>query len=506
MSIVIIGTGFSGLAMAIKLKSAGIQDFTLLERGNDVGGTWRDNTYPGCACDVQSHVYSFSFEPNPSWGRMFATQPEILAYLRKCADKYGIRSHIRFNENVTEARFDEAAAEWVVKTARGNIHRAKVLVSGAGALSNPAYPKLPGIERFQGKAFHSAEWDHSYELEGKRVAVIGTGASAIQFVPQVASKVAHLDLYQRTPPWVVPKPDRPISNLEKSVFRWLPAAQKLMRGALYSMLESRVLAFAVNPNIMKLGERLARSHIEKQIKDPELRRKVTPDYRLGCKRVLLSDDYYPALALPQVDVITDAVREVREHSIVTADGVERPVDAIIYGTGFRVQEFVPHGLFLGRGGQDLADTFAKGPEAYKGTAIAGFPNLFMLLGPNTGLGHNSVVYMVESQVTYVLDAIRRMRDDGIATLEVSRGAQAEYNKALQDKLGRAVWQSGCKSWYLDESGKNTALWPGFTFKFRHDTAHFDPEAYVVEREGTSSSLPSIENASRPSAETKREVA
>lgn len=504
MSIVIIGSGFSGIGMAIQLKKAGIHDFVILERGDEVGGAWRDNTYPGCACDVQSHVYSFSFEPNPAWARMFAPQPEILAYLKHCVDKYGVRPHIRFHQNVTRARFDEPSAEWIVETMSGDTYRARVLIAGTGALCNPSFPVLPGIERFAGRAFHSAEWDHSYPLEGKRVAVVGTGASAIQFVPQIAPRVGQLHLYQRTPPWILPKPDREIPAWEHEVYRRVPLAQKLVRGAIYSRLEGRVLAFAVRPKLMQAAGRLALAHIESQIESPELRRKVTPDYTMGCKRVLLSNDYYPSLALRHVDVVTDGIREVREHGVVTADGKYREADAIIYGTGFRVQEVVPRGMFFGRGGVDMADSWTQGPEAYKGTSVSGFPNLFMLLGPNTGLGHNSMVYMIESQVAYVLSAVQKMRAGGWSSVDVTRGAQTVYNRGLQAKLGKAVWQSGCKSWYLDANGKNTALWPGFTFRFRKQTARFDEDAYVVER-GSVAARPEAVGAAAESRRTREEA-
>ena len=332
---VIVGTGFAGLGMAIKLKQSGERDFLVLEKAGEVGGTWRDNHYPGCACDVQSHLYSFSFEPNPGWSRMFSPQPEIWAYLRQCAAKHGLYPHIRFQAELSEARWDEEARLWRLKTGDGQRLAARVLVSGTGGLSRPAYPTgIKGLGTFAGKTFHSQDWDHGYDLRGKRVAVIGTGASAIQFVPQIQKQVARLDLYQRTPPWIVPKPDRPISDGERRLFRRLPLAQKLYRTAIYWMLEARVLGFAINPKLMKLIQRIALAHIHRQVKDPALRAKLTPDYVIGCKRVLISNDYYPALAQPNVEVVTDGIREVRAHGIVGADGVERKIDAIIFGTGF----------------------------------------------------------------------------------------------------------------------------------------------------------------------------
>ena len=480
LSVLIVGTGFSGLGMGIKLKEAGIESFTILERANDVGGTWRDNNYPGCACDVQSHLYSFSFEPNPNWTRMFARQPEIKAYLQHCARKYALLPHIRFDSEVVRAEYDEAAAMWTVTTRKGELHRANVLVSGMGGLSTPAYPTLKGLENFKGKTFHSADWDHGYDLAGKRVAVIGTGASAIQFVPKVAEKVARLDLYQRTPVWIIPKPDRAISAAERALFRRFPKLQLALRNSIYWMLETRVLGFVINPRLMKLVEREARGHIRRQIADPALRAKVTPDYTIGCKRILISDDFYPAISRANVDVITEGIREVRANSIVAADGSEREVDAIIFGTGFKAQDPMPRGAVFGRGGKDIVEVWKDGAEAYKGTTQAGFPNFYMLMGPNTGLGHNSMVYMIESQIQYVMDALKTMRRERLRSLEVRADVQARYNVGLQEKLGKAVWQSGCRSWYINEAGKNTTLWPGFTFKYREQVRRIDLVDYRQE--------------------------
>lgn len=482
--IAILGSGFSGLGMAIRLKQRGEEDFVVFEKEAGVGGTWRVNHYPGCACDVQSHLYSFSFEPNPNWSRMFAPQPEIKAYLEGCARKYGVLPHIRFQTEIAQLHWDEGHQHWRITDRHGHVHTANIVISGMGGLAIPAYPQLKGLERFQGKAFHSQQWDHDYPLDGKRVAVIGTGASAIQFVPKIQPKVARLELYQRTPPWIIPKPDRRISDIERRLFQRFPAAQKALRGAIYTMLEGRVLGFAIHPKIMELPKLLALRHIRRHIKDPELRRKVTPDYMFGCKRVLISDDYYPALAQPNVDVITSGIREVREHSIVDSDGVEREIDAIIFGTGFKATDPVPAGTIFGRGGVDLTERAWKdGPEAYKGTTVAGFPNLFFLMGPNTGLGHSSMVYMIESQIGYVLDALVQMERNDWRSLEPRPEVQAAYNQALQGKARRSVWNSGgCSSWYLHPvSGKNTSLWPGFTWQFRRRTRRFDVAAYQAER-------------------------
>ncbi|HVW30309.1 MAG TPA: NAD(P)/FAD-dependent oxidoreductase [Polyangiaceae bacterium] len=478
--VIIIGSGFGGLGTAIKLRAAGNDSFVVLERGSDLGGTWRDNDYPGCACDVQSHLYSFSFEPNPKWSRLFAPQQEILSYLKHCADKYDVRRFIRFGECVVRAEYDDASAEWTVRTSAGSVYRGRALVCAIGALSNPAYPDIPGLERFEGRTFHSALWDHDYDLRGKRVAVIGTGASAIQFVPRIAQQVEHLDVYQRTPPWVFPKPDRPTSERQRRLFARFPFILWLYRVLIYWMLEARVFAF-FRPRLMKYAEEMAKRYIASQIPDPELRRKVTPDYTMGCKRILMADDYYPALARPNVNVVTESIREVRRCGVVTADGTEREVDAIIFGTGFTVQNLVPAGMIIGSKGRDIVDTWKNGIEAYKGTTVAGFPNLFILAGPNTGLGHTSMVFMIESQIAYFMDALRRMQVSGWASVDVRPEVQAAYNEKLQRKHTNGVWSSGCRSWYLDARGRNTTLWPGFTFVFRRQTASFDAHAYVVRK-------------------------
>ena len=495
--VAIIGSGFSGLGMAIRLKQSGMNDFVVFEKEGGVGGTWRVNHYPGCACDVQSHLYSYSFEPNPRWSRMFAPQPEIKAYLEHCAQKYGVLPHLRFDTEIRSARWNEDEGLWLITDADGVEHTANVLVSGMGGLSTPAYPNVPGIERFKGRTFHSQQWDHDYDLKGKRVAVIGTGASAIQFVPQIQKAVARLDLYQRTPPWVVPKPDRAISDAEKTLFEKLPFVQTAMRGAIYGMLESRALAFSVEPRIMKLAQKMAEAHIRRQVKDPALRAKLTPDYTMGCKRVLIADDYYPAVSQPNVELVTTGIREVRAHGIVDADGVEREVDAIIFGTGFKATDPVPRGVVYGRDGRDLVDAWPQGPEAYKGAAIAGFPNLFFIMGPNTGLGHNSMVYMIESQIAYIADALRIMDRRRLRSVEVQASAQQRFNASLHAQLRKAIWTvGGCMSWYVHPvSGRNVTLWPGFTWQFRLSTRRFDPLAYTLKPAGKPRSLGNVRSGS-----------
>jgi cation diffusion facilitator CzcD-associated flavoprotein CzcO len=482
VEVVIVGSGFSGIAMAAKLQKAGIASFVVLERGEDVGGTWRDNTYPGCACDVQSHLYSFSFMPNPSWSRMFAPQAEIQSYLRDSATKLGLMPHLRFGRHLESARYDDASATWTVRTSKGDVYRSRVLVSAIGGMSTPAYPKVKGLERFKGKTFHSARWDHDYDLNGKEVAVIGTGASAIQFVPQIAPKVARLDLYQRSAPWIMPKLDRPIGAIERAAYRYIPGLQALFRLAIYLMLELRVLGFK-RPSVMRFLQRPALRYLNAQIRDEALREKLKPTFTFGCKRILLSNDYLPSLTRENVDVITDGIAEVTEDGVIDQNGQKRKVDAIIFGTGFEVQTLMPAGLIFGKNGVDLNHAWKDGISAYKGTCVTGFPNFFIVFGPNTGLGHTSMVYMIESQVMYVMDALARMRKEGWKSVTLKPGIEAAYNARVQDGSAQknSVWLSGCKSWYLDARGRNTTLWPSYTFSFRKLVRTFDVAAYEIDR-------------------------
>jgi cation diffusion facilitator CzcD-associated flavoprotein CzcO len=471
--IAIVGSGFAGIGMAIRLKRMGITSFTLYEAAAEIGGTWRDNTYPGAACDVPSHLYSFSFEPNPTWSRAFSPQEEILAYLKRCVRNHGLEPFIRCGARVESARFHDAASVWRLEIVSGDAREtveADFVIAASGPLSRPALPKIAGLERFAGTLFHSARWDHEYDLEGKQVAVIGTGASAVQFVPRIQPRVQRLHLFQRTPPWVMPRPDREVSERTQRLFRNWPLAQRLMRYAIYWQLEARALAFVVNPKLMKWPTKFGLSYLERRVKDPALRAKLTPDYVLGCKRVLLSSDYYPAITQPNVALVTTPIREVVADGIITEDGVHHRVDAIICGTGFQVNDAGAPFTVIGAGGADLDARWRReGPEAYLGTSIKDFPNFFMMIGPNTGLGHNSMVYMIESQIAYIADCLRVLKRRGARTMEVKPDVQGTFNERLQLAMQRSVWKTGCHSWYLSESGKNTALWPGFTFVFRHRT-------------------------------------
>jgi len=474
VDIAIIGSGFAGLCMAIKLKQAGLDDFFIAEQADALGGTWRDNHYPGCACDVQSHVYSFSFAPNPDWTRQFAPQAEIRAYLEHCAQRFELTPYLCFGMGLTKAVFDEQLQRWQLQFSNGRQVSARVLVSGMGGLSRPALPDIAGLDSFKGKRFHSQQWDHDYSLKGKRVAVIGTGASAIQFVPQIAPQVAHLDLFQRTPPWIMPKPDRPISPVERWAFKHLPFTQRLVRGALYWALEGRVVGFALHPRLMKVVQKIALRHLHKQVARPSLRKVLRPDYTIGCKRVLISNDYYPALSRSNVEVVTEPVLRVEADGVITADGIKHPADCLIFGTGFQAADPLPRDCIIGRGGIDLMDAWHDGAHAYKGTTVPGYPNLFLIVGPNTGLGHNSMILMIEAQVTYILDALQQMRRQQIATVEVKPAVERAYNQQIQAKLQRTIWNTGgCRSWYLDpRTGKNTTLWPGSTWHFKQVTRQF----------------------------------
>jgi cation diffusion facilitator CzcD-associated flavoprotein CzcO len=473
--IAIVGSGFAGLGAAIRLKQEGIHDFVVLEKAEDVGGTWRDNTYPGCGCDVPSHLYSFSFAPNANWSRTFSKQPEIWEYLRRTAREHGVGSHLRFGHEVTSADWDEEASLWRIQTSAGEL-TAELLVAGPGPLSEPKLPDVAGIEDFAGEIFHSARWNHDHDLTGKRVAVIGTGASTIQFLPRIQPRVEQLHLFQRTPPWIVPTRDRPVSRAERWLYRRFPPAQKAMRGAVYWARELFVLGF-MHPRLGSAGERLARHHLDQQVSDPELKAKLTPRYRMGCKRVLISNDYYPALQQPNVEVIAEGVQEIRANAIVSTDGVERDVDTIILGTGFHVTDMPVAEWIHGPDGS-MEDVWQGSPQAYLGTAVAGFPNMFMLVGPNTGLGHNSIVFMIESQLNYLMDCLRFMDRSRVGVLEVRESVQESFNEGIQRQLQGTVWNSGgCASWYLDAQGRNTTIWPGFTWPFRRRTRQFRPEDY-----------------------------
>jgi cation diffusion facilitator CzcD-associated flavoprotein CzcO len=477
--VAIVGAGFGGIGMAVALRRAGISNVVVLERAAEIGGTWRDNTYPGCACDIPSMLYSFSFALNPEWTRTYPPQDEIWSYLRTCVQREDLRRSIRFGAEVASMRFDDAAHLWHIEARNGSQYRARVVVAALGGLSNPAMPEILGIEAFEGPAFHSARWRHDVDLRGKRVAVIGTGASAIQFVPQIAPQAAELTVYQRTPPWIIPRHDRPISKAARFLRRRMPGYARLERAAIYASLEARALGFVTDTRIVKIGEVAARAHLKRQVRDPALRAKLTPEYTMGCKRVLISDDYYPALCRPNVRLETAAIRAIDARGVATADGAHHGADVLIFGTGFRAQSFVSPVRIYGSGGSALDDAWRERPQAYLGIATAGFPNLFFLIGPNTGLGHNSMIVMIEAQIAFVMSALRLMRERSCTAIDVTPAAQAAFVEEIDRRSRSTVWAAGCRSWYLDERGRNTAIWPGFTLEYRARTRRIDPRAFAL---------------------------
>jgi cation diffusion facilitator CzcD-associated flavoprotein CzcO len=478
VEIAILGAGFAGLCMAIALQRAGQHDFVILERAAEVGGTWRDNHYPGAACDIPSHLYSLSFAPKPDWSRVYPTQPELHAYLRELADRHGLRSKIRMGHDLLAADFDGTGGVWRVTTSAGVV-TARKLISGTGGLSEPRDPDLPGLSSFTGTTFHSAGWNHDVALAGKRVAVIGTGASAVQFVPEIAPSVGKLDVYQRTPNWILPRRDRPYAGGTKWVFRHVPGLRALYRAGLYWGHEARVLAFVVHPALMRIPQRAALRHIAAQVSDSTLRERVTPEYAFGCKRVLISNDWYPALQRDNVELVTAGIREIRPNAVVDDDGTVRPVDCIIFATGFHATENPIAGRIRGLGGISLAEAWRDGEQAYLGTLVHGFPNLFLIVGPNTGLGHNSMVFMIETQVAYIRRLLALMDDADAPVLDVRQDVQERFNDGLQRRLAGSIWSTGCKSWYQHRSGKITALWPGFTVGFWRRTRAFDANDYQL---------------------------
>jgi len=494
----IIGTGFAGLGAAIRLAEVGVDDFVVFERTDEVGGVWRENRYPGCACDTASHLYSFSFAPKPDWSRRFAKRGEIFEYLKQCAMRSGIRPHVRFGHTVHQAMWDNEIRRWRIDTSEGTF-TARTLVSGVGAHSQPRVPDLPGQDRFDGRAFHSADWPADFDPTGKRVAVIGTGASAVQIVPALQPHVEHLTLFQRTPAWVVPHGDGMIPPVIQRLFERFPPVLQLWRRVLHTIREVSGLIFWY-PRVARLVEQLVRIWLRRQIPDPDLRDVLTPDYTLGCKRILHSDDYYPALMQPNVTVVDGAAREVRAGAVSgpssEANGSEmHAADVIVYCTGFRSTDMPFSRCIYGRDGRSLDAVWGPSPRAHLGTTVAGFPNLFLLRGPNTGLGHNSILPMIEAQIDHVLGALRFMEATGAAAVEPRKVAQEQFVCQVDRWSQGTVWtEGGCDSWYLDESGRNAVLWPRSVGAFRRRVADFDPSDYVVLDQAASSVSPETVDA------------
>jgi cation diffusion facilitator CzcD-associated flavoprotein CzcO len=477
--VAIVGAGFGGIGLAIRLKEAGIRDITILEKADDVGGVWRDNTYPGLTCDVPSHLYSLSFEPKHDWSRRFPQRAEIHAYLRECVEKYGLGESLRLGTEVAGADFDEGSGRWRIRIAGGEELEADFLVSATGQLSRPSYPDIPGLDDFEGPAFHSARWDHDVDLSGRRVAVVGVGASAIQFVPEIAREAGELVIFQRSPNWVIPKPDRPYRRWQQRLFRRLPWIQSASRIWVWLRFEFFILAFNRFRPLGRLYEWGYRRRIEREVPDPELRDRLVPDYPLGCKRVLISNDWFPTLRRPNVSLVIQPIAEVRPHAVVTADGEEHAADVLVLGTGFTAKDFLAPMEIRGRGGRDLNEAWRDGAEAYLGLTVAGFPNMFMLYGPNTNLGAGSIVYMLESQIQYVVEAVRTLARTRVAYMDVRPDVQSKFNEDIQSRLADSVWTGGCTSWYVTESGKVTNNWPGFTSEYRRRTRRPDLGDYEL---------------------------
>ena len=478
-TVAIVGAGFGGIGLGIQLRQAGIETFTIFEKAPGVGGVWRDNSYPGLTVDVPSHLYQYSFEPNHEWTRRFPLRDEILAYLEHCADRYGLRDHIRLGTEVASADFDDERGRWLIRLVGGEELEADFLVTATGQLSRPSYPKIEGLDSFGGELFHSARWNHDYDLRGKRVAAIGTGASAVQYIPEIAKVVERLHLFQRSPGWVIPKPDRAYRPGEKTIFRRLPLVVRISRRLTFTRFELFTLAMTRGYWLLRPYELGYRRRLQREIPDPELREKLVPSYPMGCKRVLISNDYLPALARPNVEVVTERIEAVTPAGVRTADGNEREVDAIVLGTGFQANEFLAPMAVRGRGGRDLNEAWREGADAYLGLAVAGFPNMFMLYGPNTNLGAGSIITMLESQIGYVVQAIEDLRRAGARWMDVRGDVQSAFSDEVQRRLEGTVWTAGCNSWYRNAAGRVTNNWTGFVTEYRRRTRRPDPADYTL---------------------------
>lgn len=480
IDITIIGSGFGGIGMAVRVKQAGFEHIRIFEKAGDVGGVWRDNSYPGAACDVPSHLYSFSFARKRDWSRRFAPQAEILDYLRETAQRFDVLRHVRLNTEVEGASFDEDSGQWTVRLADGSTHVCDVLISAVGQLSRPAFPRIPGIDSFEGAIFHSATWDHDFDLVDKKVAVIGTGASAIQFVPHVQKQAGSLTLFQRHPAHVLPKPDYAYAKAASVAFSKVPGLHAASRWTTYWQLEPRAAAFTRFPQVMSILQRRFEKNLRHQVEDPVKRPLLMPTEPIGCKRILLSNDYCPALVQDNVSIVNDAIVEVRPEGVVTEDGSVHEVDAIILGTGFQATDFLAPMQITGRNGLDLNEAWRDGAEAHLGITVAGFPNLFLLYGPNTNLGHTSIVFMLESQFAYILQGVKKLAQGAVKSIEVRPEVQDTFNAGIQQRTRASVWDKGCNSWYKTAAGKNTNNWPGSTLTYRLKTRRLDWNHFTLE--------------------------
>ncbi|WP_032387958.1 flavin-containing monooxygenase [Rhodococcoides fascians] len=478
VDVLVVGAGFAGLAAVAKILAADPSaDVTVIERASEVGGTWRDNTYPGCACDVPTSLYSFSFAPSPKWSHTFARQPELFDYLQSVVERLNLRDRIVTDCELLSADWSDTDQRWTVQTSKGAAS-VRVLIAATGALSTPKIPDVPGIDTFQGTVFHSATWNHEHDLTGERVAVIGTGASAVQFVPEIVDKAQRLTVFQRTPAWVIPRLDRTIGRVERTLYEKVPAAHRAVRGIIYGYREAYVTVLADNPWMLPAVKAFAKANLKRQVKNPTKRAALTPDYAPGCKRLLLSNDWLRTLDRQDVDLVTSGLTSVTENGVVDASGRNYEVDTIIFATGFTPTEPPVSHLLRGSDGRTLAERWGGSPQAHLGTTVAGFPNLFLMYGPNTNLGHSSIVYMLESQANYVVSALSEMRDHRATAVEVSESAQQQHNSWVDSSLDGTVWNAGgCSSWYLDANGRNSTMWPTYTFRFRNKTRTFDTSNY-----------------------------
>ncbi|AYF74223.1 NAD(P)/FAD-dependent oxidoreductase [Nocardia yunnanensis] len=474
LDVAIIGAGFAGIGAAIRLRQKGIGDFAIFERGDRVGGTWRDNTYPGAACDIPSRLYSYSFAPNPDWSRTYSGSAEILGYIDSMVAEFGIAPYLRFGHTVTGLVFDEDAGLWTLSFAGGRRKvRARTVILASGPLSNAGFPDLPGIDSYEGHKIHSARWDHDYDFTGKKVAVVGTGASAVQIIPELVKQAASVKVFQRTPGWVLPRVDRRTHGLTKQLYRQLPVTQSLAREAWFWGHESVALGVVWNTPLTRVVERVALMHLRAQVRDPWLRRQLTPDFRAGCKRLLMSSDYYPALQRENCKLVTWPIAELSPHGIRTAEGIEHRFDCIVFATGFEVSKQGAPIPVTGRDGRSLADEWRGGAYAFKSVTVAGYPNLFLTFGPNSGPGHNSALVYMEAQIEYLTDAIKIVLERGLRTFEPRQDRQDRYNRRIQRRLNATTWNSGCRSWYLTEDGFNATMYPGFGTQFARQLATVD---------------------------------
>lgn len=475
-----IGAGFSGLGAAISLRRAGHHDFVVLERSPDVGGTWWDNTYPGCRCDVPSNLYSYSFLPNPDWPETFSPREEIQRYLRRCAESEGVLPHVRFGVSLERAAWDEAIGVWRLETSEGE-WLAERLITGTGGLVEPKLPQIEGLDDFAGPIVHTARWDHSLELAGKRIGVVGTGSSSIQVTPELAKVAGRLEVFQRTPAWVLPHVNRRTSKLERTLFRRLPILQRADRAFTTGYMEVTNLVMTRRPGVLKALEAIGRWHVKRQLPgEPELQAALTPDYRLGCKRITLSNAYLRAYAKPHVSLVTSGIARADARGITTADGVHHELDVLVLGTGFQVTEMPAAARVVGRDGRTLQEVWSGSPEAYLGTTVTGFPNLFTLLGPNTGLGAGSIVTMIEAQLDYAIACLDALDAGGYATIEPREDVQHAFNAEVQSRSEGTVWLAGgCSSWYLADDGRNVTLWPDLMAAFEQRTRAFSLGEHVV---------------------------